>query len=67
MRYPLVKYMMFVALATASWSAYTALTGYLGGVMFQDNTLLAIAVGVGLAVVVTIVIEGARRVRIRRA
>ncbi|MFC5233134.1 DedA family protein [Pseudonocardia zijingensis] len=64
--YPLRKYMLFVGFATASWSAYTALTGYLGGVVFQDNALLGIAVGVGLAFVVTGVIEAVRVVRRRR-
>ncbi|MCX2946803.1 DedA family protein [Lentzea sp. NEAU-D7] len=61
--YPLGKYAMFVAFATASWSTYTALTGYLGGVLFQENTLLAMAVGIGLAFVVTGFIEVVRRVR----
>jgi membrane-associated protein len=65
--YPLRKYMLFVAFATASWSAYTALTGYLGGVVFQDNTLLGIAVGVGLAFVVTGVVEAVRHIRRRRS
>jgi membrane-associated protein len=65
--YPLRKYVLFVAFATASWSAYTALTGYLGGVVFQDNTLLGIAVGVGLAFVATGVIEAVRHVRRRRS
>jgi hypothetical protein len=55
--------MMFVGFATATWSAYTALTGYLGGVLFQENTLLAMAVGIGLAFVVTGFIEVVRRLR----
>ena len=65
--YPLGRYVLFVAFATASWSAYTALTGYLGGVVFQENTLLAIAVGIGLAFVVTGVIEVVRHLRHRRS
>jgi membrane-associated protein len=64
--YPLGKYVLFVGFATATWSAYTALTGYLGGIVFQENTLLAIAVGVGLAFVVTGVIEVVRHLRRRR-
>ena len=64
--FPLRKYVLFVAFATASWSAYTALTGYLGGVLFQENTVLAIVVGVGLAFVVTGFIELVRRARHRR-
>ncbi|MEV0278756.1 DedA family protein [Streptomyces sp. NPDC050610] len=65
--YPLGKYVLFVTFATATWSAYTALTGYFGGVVFQENTLLAIAVGVGLAFVVTGVIEGVRHIRRRKS
>ena len=61
--FPLGRYMMFIGFATAAWSAYTALTGYLGGVLFQENTLLAMAVGIGLAFVVTGFIEVVRRVR----
>ncbi len=64
--YPLGKYVLFVTFATSTWSAYTALTGYLGGVVFQENTLLAIAVGVGLAFIVTAAIEGVRHLRLRR-
>jgi membrane protein DedA with SNARE-associated domain len=64
--YPLGRYMLFVGFATASWSAYTALTGYLGGVMFRENTLLGVAVGVGLAFVVTGAVEAGRHLRHRR-
>lgn len=63
--YPLGKYMLFVGFATASWSAYTVLTGYLGGVIFQENTLLAITVGIVLAFMVTGVIEAVRHIRRR--
>ncbi|SEQ81606.1 membrane protein DedA, SNARE-associated domain [Lentzea xinjiangensis] len=63
--FPLAKYLMFIAFATTSWSAYTALTGYLGGVLFQDNALLGMAVGIGLAFVVTGFIEVVRRLRQR--
>ena len=65
--YPLGRYMLFVGFATASWSAYTALTGYLGGVMFRENTLLGVAVGVGLAFVVTGAIEAVRHLGKRRS
>lgn len=65
-RYPLGRYVLFVGFATATWSAYTALTGYLGGIVFQENTVLAIVVGIGLAFVVTAVIEVVRHVRRRR-
>ncbi|HEX6345598.1 DedA family protein [Umezawaea sp.] len=64
--YPLGRYLLFIAFATSTWSAYTALTGYLGGVVFQGNALLGISVGVGLALVVTAALEGARHLRARR-
>ncbi|MEV5897501.1 DedA family protein [Nonomuraea fuscirosea] len=63
--YPVGAYMAFVGFATATWSAYTVLTGYLGGVIFQENTLLAIAVGLALAFLVTGVIEVVRHLRRR--
>lgn len=64
-RYPLRRFMLYVALSTSTWSAYTALSGYLGGVFFQENTLLSIAVGVGFALAVTGVVEFSRYVRRR--
>lgn len=64
-RYPLRRFMLYVALSTSTWSAYTALSGYLGGVFFQENTLLSIAVGVGFALAVTGVVEFSRHVRRR--
>ncbi|MDR7278372.1 hypothetical protein [Catenuloplanes atrovinosus] len=66
-RCPLGGYPLFVAFATTAWSAYTALTGHLGGVMFQDDTLLAIAVGLGLALRVTGAVEAVRHLRARRS
>ncbi|MEU0072544.1 hypothetical protein ABZ027_23785 [Streptomyces sp. NPDC006332] len=57
-----------MALSTFTWSAYTALSGYLGGVFFQENTLLvvAVAVGVGLAFAVTGAVEFSRYLRPRK-
>ncbi|MDX3456203.1 DedA family protein [Streptomyces sp. ME02-8801-2C] len=63
--YPLRKFMTYVAISTATWSAYTALSGYLGGVFFQENTLLAVAVGIGLAFAVTGAVELSRFIRRR--
>ncbi|WP_328417119.1 hypothetical protein OG542_38195 [Streptomyces violaceus] len=66
MRYPLRTFMLYVAISTSTWSIYTALSGYLGGVFFQENPLLAIAVGVGLAFAVTGAVEFSRYVRRRK-
>ncbi len=64
--YPLRRFVLYIAISTSTWSAYTALSGYLGGVFFQENTLLAVAVGVGLACAVTGAVEVSRHVQRRR-
>lgn len=64
-RYNYRKFMLFTLLGGTAWSAYTVMTGYLGGVLFQDNALLAFAVGLGLALVLSGVLEVIRRVRAR--
>ena len=66
-RYSYRRYVLFTALGGTAWSAYTVLTGYLGGVFFQDNALLAFLVGLGLALVMSGVMEVIRRVRARGA
>ncbi|AVZ75413.1 DedA protein [Streptomyces lunaelactis] len=65
-KYPLRRFMLYVAISTSTWSAYTALSGYLGGVFFQENALLAIAVGIGFAFAVTGVVEFSRYIRRRK-
>lgn len=65
-RYGYRSYVLFTFIGGTAWGAYTVMTGYVGGVLFQDNALLAFAVGVGLAVAVSGVIELIRRAGIRR-
>ena len=64
-RYSYRHYVLFTVLGGTAWSAYTVLTGYLGGVLFQDNALLAFGVGLGLALVLSGAMEVIRRVRTR--
>jgi membrane-associated protein len=64
-RYDYRRYVLFTILGGTAWSAYTVLTGYLGGVLFQENAVLAFLVGVGLAAVLSGAIEVIRRVRAR--
>jgi membrane-associated protein len=64
-RYDYRYYVFFTLLSGVAWSAYTVLSGYLGGVFFRDNTLLAIAVGIGLALVLSGVMELVRHLRTR--
>ena len=64
--YPFATYVFFTGIAAIAWSSYTVLSGYVGGVLFQDNPLLGVAVGVGLALVVTMAVEVVRHVRRRK-
>ena len=66
-RYNYRNYLLFTLIGGTAWSAYTVMTGYVGGVLFQDNALLAFAVGVGLAVLLSGVMEVIGRVRVRRS
>ncbi|GGV38621.1 membrane protein [Actinomadura cremea] len=65
--YPLRSFSMFAAVAAVSWALYGALLGYVGGVAFENDPLKGVAVGLGLALAVTAVVEGVRfAVRRRR-
>ncbi|MGK5684019.1 DedA family protein [Actinoplanes sp. URMC 104] len=66
-RYDYRQFLLYTALGGTAWSTYTVLTGYLGGTLFQDNALLAFAFGLGLALVLTGVVEAIRRIRVRDA
>ena len=63
--YPYRRFVFFSAVGGMAWSAYTVLTGYLGGVLFQDNALVGIGVGLGLAVVMAGAVEAVQRLRRR--
>ncbi|MES9543887.1 MULTISPECIES: DedA family protein [unclassified Actinomadura] len=60
------SFSVFAAVAAVSWGLYGALLGYAGGVAFEDDPLKGVAVGLGLALGVTAVVEGARFARRRR-
>ncbi|MEU4194131.1 DedA family protein [Kribbella sp. NPDC026611] len=67
-RYPLRRFSAFAGLAAASWAAYCSLVGYIGGKAFEDNPLKGVALGIGLALAVTLLVELARhRLNKRRA
>lgn len=66
-RYPLRKFSSFAALAAVSWGIYCSLVGYIGGKAFEDNPLKGVALGIGLALAVTLVVEVVRhRLKKRR-
>ncbi|WUI03270.1 DedA family protein [Spirillospora sp. NBC_00431] len=60
------SFSLFAGLAAASWGLYGGLLGYVGGHAFEDDPLKGVAVGIGLALSVTAVVEGVRFARRRR-
>jgi membrane protein DedA with SNARE-associated domain len=56
-RYPLRSFTPYAALAAVSWGAYCTLVGFIGGKAFEDNPLKGVALGIGLALLVTLVVE----------
>jgi membrane protein DedA with SNARE-associated domain len=65
--YPRRRFLAFDALAAASWGLYSALVGYLGGLAFEQDPLRGLLLGLGLALTVTVVVEGVRALRHARA
>ncbi|GAA2148539.1 VTT domain-containing protein [Actinomadura napierensis] len=63
--YPLRRFSLFAAVAAVSWGLYGGLLGYVGGAAFEDDPVKGVAVGLGLALSVTGVVEGVRVVRRR--
>jgi membrane-associated protein len=64
-RYPLRLFSPFDAIAALSWATYSALVGYVAGAAFEDQPLLAVLVGLGLAVGVAGLVELVRHARRR--
>ena len=61
--YPYGRFAAFDAVASLAWATYAATLGYLGGRFFEHNTWAALLVAFALAGVVTLLVEGARRLR----
>jgi membrane-associated protein len=57
------RFAPYIALAAVLWSVYAVLLGYLGGRTFRDQPLYALLLAFGIAALVAVVIETARRVR----
>ncbi|WP_053202845.1 DedA family protein [Jiangella muralis] len=55
--YPLRKFSFFDAIAALSWGIYSGMIGYVGGHAFEDNPLLGLGVGLGIALAVTGLVE----------
>ena len=65
-RYPLRSFSFFDGIAALSWGAYSALIGYIGGAAFEDAPLKGLALGLGIALTVALMVELVRHVRGRR-
>jgi membrane-associated protein len=65
-RYPLRNFSVFAGLAAASWGLYCSMVGYIGGKAFEDNPFKGVALGIGLALGVTLIVEVVRHQRRQR-
>lgn len=61
--YPRRRFAVFDALAAGAWALYAAMLGYLGGAAFQQDTVKGLALGLGLATGVTVLVGAIRHVR----
>jgi membrane-associated protein len=61
--YRLRSFSFFDAIAAGSWAAYSALVGYIGGEAFEDSPWKGLALGLGIALTVTALVEIIRHLR----
>lgn len=64
-RYPLRKFTFFDVIAGVSWAIYSGLIGFVGGAAFEENPILGLVVGFGLAMTITGIVESVRYFRNR--
>lgn len=64
-RFPLRKFSFYDGIAALSWGIYSAFIGYLGGHAFEDNPIMGLAVGLGIALAITGIVELVRH-RLRK-
>lgn len=67
LRYPLRVFTPCIFVAATTWATYSALVGYLGGRLFEQNPVLALAAGLGFGLAVAAVVELVRHLLGRRA
>jgi membrane-associated protein len=65
--YPWPRFFGLTIIAATGWALYAGLLGYFGGKTFEHNTLAGLLLAFAIAGVVTVVIEGVRRLRARRS
>lgn len=65
--FPRRTFTRYAVLAAVTWAVYGTTLGYLGGAAFEDEPLRGVALGLGLAFGITLLHEGVRALRLRRA
>jgi membrane-associated protein len=65
LHYPLPRFLAAEAVGAAAWAVFQTTIGYVGGSL-MDDTLVALGVSVGIAILAGAAIEGADRLRRRR-
>lgn len=65
-RFPRGSFAAFTAIGVVCWATYFTLVGYVGGIAFQRQPLLGVLLGIGIAVLVSALIEGIRHLRARK-
>ncbi|MGZ4337193.1 MAG: DedA family protein, partial [Gaiellaceae bacterium] len=59
----MTRFAPYILAAAVLWSVYAALLGYLGGRLFEDQPIYALLLAFGIATVITVGVEGWRRIR----
>ena len=65
--FPWFRFMRYDALAASIWGCYTVLLGYFGGKTFEHAPWKGLLLAFGIALTVTLVVEGVRHLRARLA
>jgi membrane protein DedA with SNARE-associated domain len=56
-----LRFERLALVAAVLWASYAVLIGYAGGRAFEDDPLLALLLGFGLAAAVAVAVEAGRR------
>jgi membrane-associated protein len=59
----MTQFAPYILAAAVLWSVYAALLGYLGGRLFEDKPIYALLLAFGIAALITVGVEGWRRIR----
>lgn len=62
-RYRWGRFLALTGFAAPAWAAYAALLGYVGGSAFKENPWYGLVIAFAIAGLITVAVEGYRRVR----